>query len=55
MDLQDKINRAWTEGAKGTQEVPLKPGIEFVLNNAKLAEEKARQQAKVKKQDEQVK
>lgn len=55
MDFRDKMNEAWTRGQKGTEEVPLKAGIEFVLSNAKKAEELAKQQVNVKKQEEQVK
>lgn len=44
MDFRKKMDDAWRKGIKGTEEVPLEPGIEAVLKTAQKATEKEKQQ-----------
>ena len=47
MDFLNKVGDAWRKGIKGTEEVPLEPGIQAVLRVAQKAEQD-KQQTKVK-------
>ncbi len=37
MDFLNKVGEAWSRGIKGTEEVPLEPGIQAVLKTAQKA------------------
>lgn len=41
MDLREQINKAWADGAQGTKEVPLQPGIQYVFNIDRKVKEQA--------------
>lgn len=47
MDFLNKVGDAWRKGMKGTEEVPLEPGIQAVLSIAQKVEQD-KQQTKVK-------
>lgn len=52
MSFFDKVQKSWENGIKGTEEVPLKQGIEAVLKTAQKVEENNRQPEKVPKHEE---
>lgn len=52
MSFLDKINSAWEKGKDGTQDVPLRRGIDEVFKVAQRAEEKLYEPTKTKKHEE---
>lgn len=55
MDFLNKVGDAWRKGIKGTEDVPLEPGIQAVLKTAqKAVADKEKQQMQEQDIEEKV-